>query len=227
MRTGAAGSIVSADGNFANDAAVQAAFFVSVSVITVDIVPLATVQPAAAFQTIVPGFRVTTVTDGGRTFVTSIQTGTLPLTTTTTVTEILPPTPTPVANPTGSFGVTEEVLDFARVAVLFILQEDGLSDASQAQSALQRFFTNAGPSLARGQIASTNEAASNLDLGNGNSVNLVNFNVNIGNGTVGSRPSRRSLQLHHLRRDLHGRGHRHHHYKRNLFSKRLTPHAIP
>jgi len=210
MRTGAADAVVSAD-----DAAVQAAFFVSVSVITVGIVPLATVQPAAAFQTIIPGFRVTTITGPSGTFVTSIQTGTLPLTTTTTVTETLPPTPTVVVNPTADFTVTEEVLDFARVAVLFILQEDGLSDASQAQSVLQRFFTGASPSPPRGQLASTNEAAMNLDLGNGNTINLVNLGVNIGNGTVGSRPSKRALQL----RRLHAHNHRH--YKRNLLSHHL------
>jgi hypothetical protein len=223
MRTGSADAVVSAEDGFEDDAAVRAAFFVSVSVITVGIIPLTTAQPAAAFQTIVPAFRTTTITGPSGTFVTSIQTGTLPLTTTTTVTQTLPPTPTVVVNPTADFTVTEEVLDFARVAVLFILQEDGLSDASQAQSVLQRFFTNAGPSAARGQAASTNQGAMNLNLGNGNTINLVNFNVNIGNGTVGGRPSRRSLRLRHL----HARGHKYHQRGPSPPAKRGRLQAIP
>jgi len=69
------------------------------------------------------------------------------------------------------------VLDFARVAVLFVLQQDEVESAITAQTALQHFF-----SLESFQ----NQAAQNLSLGNGNSVNLLDFSINLGNGSVGS-----------------------------------------
>jgi len=72
--------------------------------------------------------------------------------------------------------VTEEVLDFARVAVLFILQQETLDSAVTAQSALQRFFSS---------DTTTDAAAQNVNIGNGNTVNLVAFSVHLGNGSVG------------------------------------------
>jgi hypothetical protein len=81
------------------------------------------------------------------------------------------------AVPTALFLVTEEVLDFARVAVLFILQQENLDNAITAQSALQHFFS---------LESFENMAAVNVSLGNGNNANLLAFSLNLGNGTVGA-----------------------------------------
>ncbi|CAK7229549.1 hypothetical protein SCUCBS95973_007261 [Sporothrix curviconia] len=113
-------------------------------------------------------------------------------TSTTTVTTTITPSPTSSSTATASgsgtsasasatFKVTEDVLDFARVAVLFILQQDTLEDAELAQSDLQRFFTEASASsLTDGEGVSV-EAASNVTLGNKNSINLVQLQVNAAN----------------------------------------------
>ncbi|KAF8859956.1 hypothetical protein BDZ45DRAFT_704061 [Acephala macrosclerotiorum] len=81
-------------------------------------------------------------------------------------------------NPLGVFNITEEVLDFARVAVLYILQQEQFDAAVTAQSGLQKFFS---------LQSFTNMAAANVSLGNGNVVDLLAFTVNAGNGTVGSK----------------------------------------
>ncbi|KAK0628694.1 hypothetical protein B0T17DRAFT_505339 [Bombardia bombarda] len=87
--------------------------------------------------------------------------------------------------PTATFAVTEEVLDFARVAVLFMLQEENLSVAKDAQSTLQKFFTSA--SKVNSQVSS--DTARNVTVGNGNSVDLVDFRVDVGSfgGVFGGR----------------------------------------
>jgi hypothetical protein len=79
--------------------------------------------------------------------------------------------------PNAVFSVTEEVLDFARVAVLFVLQQETLDSAESAQSSLQHFFS---------LESFTNMAAQNVSLGNGNTANLLDFSINLGNGSVGS-----------------------------------------
>jgi hypothetical protein len=66
------------------------------------------------------------------------------------------------------------VQDFARVAVLFLLQEDDLGVASTAQSHLQSFFDT---------VNTTNQDALNVTLGGGNTANLVEFSMQLGNGT--------------------------------------------
>lgn len=86
---------------------------------------------------------------------------------------------TPSASPTATFTITEEVLDFARVVVLYVLQQEELENAESAQTALQRFFTQS-------DIFTTN-AAMNVSLGNGNTINLLGYTVNVGNGTVGTK----------------------------------------
>ncbi|CAK7207503.1 hypothetical protein SEUCBS139899_010313 [Sporothrix eucalyptigena] len=113
-------------------------------------------------------------------------------TSTTTVTTTITPTRTTSgtetvtgsgssASATATFKVTEDVLDFARVAVLFILQQDTLANAELAQSDLQRFFTQASASsLTNGQGVSVDKAT-NVTLGNNNSINLVQFQVNAAN----------------------------------------------
>lgn len=85
--------------------------------------------------------------------------------------------PTASVIPTSVFPITEEVLDFARVAVLYILQQENLEQATNAQSTLQHFFS---------LESFTNMAAANVSLGNDNVINLVRFSVNLGNGSVGA-----------------------------------------
>ncbi|KAG0650409.1 hypothetical protein D0Z07_3470 [Hyphodiscus hymeniophilus] len=77
----------------------------------------------------------------------------------------------------AEFTITEEVLDFSRVAVLFVLQQESLDSAVTAQTELQKFFD---------QGTSTNVVAQNISMGNGNVANLVNFSIDLGNGSVGS-----------------------------------------
>ncbi|KAH8686145.1 hypothetical protein BGZ60DRAFT_523403 [Tricladium varicosporioides] len=84
------------------------------------------------------------------------------------------------ADPTAVFAVTEQVLDFARVAVLYVLQQETLDSAVAAQSALQKFFD---------PLSFTNRAAMNISLGNGNTINLVGFTLDVGNGTIGKNSS--------------------------------------
>lgn len=76
--------------------------------------------------------------------------------------------------------MTNEVLDFARVGILFVLQQDSVADASTAQTALQAFLSSSSSTIA---------GASNVTLGPGNSIDLVNFRVDAGTGLVGSRNS--------------------------------------
>ena len=190
---GAQASVLGAavDGD-ADDAAVvgaaaAVAVFVAVEVITIIPNPVnaASGSSIAGFQTI------PVVTTISRTLINTL-TNRIPGTTTTTVTTTLPPTATSMPMST-SFVVSEDVLDFARVAVLFILQEDGISDASRAQSVLQRFFTTSNSANGRGTTLTT-DAASNVDLGNGNSIDLVNFRVNAGSGLTGGRTFKRALE---------------------------------
>ncbi|TLS22512.1 uncharacterized protein PpBr36_09724 [Pyricularia pennisetigena] len=94
-----------------------------------------------------------------------------------------PSAPAVPAVPSSSFPVTNEVIDFARVVVLFILQQESLQTAEQAQIDLQRFFTAAGGKA--GTPGVTIEQARNVTLQNGNSANLVDFAVDLGTGLVG------------------------------------------
>jgi hypothetical protein len=76
------------------------------------------------------------------------------------------------------------VLDFARVAVLYILQEESTDDAQTAQNDLQSFFTDADSSSGK-----TQSEASSLKIGGDNTIDLVNYSINVGNGTVGGSTS--------------------------------------
>ncbi|CZT04798.1 uncharacterized protein RAG0_11124 [Rhynchosporium agropyri] len=100
---------------------------------------------------------------------------------------------------TSGFKITEEVLDFARIAILYVLQQDALEDATTAQSTLQTWFLKQG---------STNQAAMNVSMGHGNVVNLVAFQVDVGGtGFVGGRNSSltvRDLDVRDLVLDLKG-----------------------
>lgn len=103
---------------------------------------------------------------------------------TRTVTATYPGTTAPTNVP-SNFTVTEEVLDFARVAVLFILQEDNLDNAEAAQISLQRLFTSASQAKIDSSKAVTVDQARNVTLGNRNSVDLVNKRVDAGGNLVG------------------------------------------
>lgn len=88
-------------------------------------------------------------------------------------------TPVPVV---PVFKVTDQVLDFARVAVLYILQLESVVNAMTAQAQLQTLFT-----LAESGGGVTVAAMSNVTVGNGNSVDLVHFLIDAGpagNGTL-------------------------------------------
>ena len=112
------------------------------------------------------------------------------LTRTITTTIVPPAAPTPTSGAGDSFSVTEEILDFARVAVLFILQQDSLQDAETAQNMLQRLFTTASVGMASGSNGVSVDQAKNVTLGNGNSVDLVQYRVDSGGNLVGGgRPS--------------------------------------
>jgi len=83
----------------------------------------------------------------------------------------------PSASPTATFVITEQILDFARVSVLFVLQQQQLDSAVTAQSQFQRFFS---------AQSITNNDARNISLGNANSANLIDFRIDLGEGSVGS-----------------------------------------
>lgn len=104
-------------------------------------------------------------------------------TVTSTVTRTIPlNTQTPTAS--AMFDVTDDALDFARVTVLFILQQSNLGDATSSQAILQRFFNSASPGALGGGV--TIDRAQNLTLGDGNSVDLVNFRISTRKGIVGT-----------------------------------------
>ena len=110
-----------------------------------------------------------------------------PTATSTVMTTMTSSTPAPAPSAGGSsFVVTEDVLDFARVAVLFVLQQVTLTDAEAAQVSLQRFFASAAGG-AGGQDGVGIEAARNVTVGGGRSVDLVDFVVDLGghNGRFG------------------------------------------
>jgi hypothetical protein len=98
------------------------------------------------------------------------------------------------SNPDGQFLITEQVLDFARVAVLFVLQQEEIDAAVTAQGALQHVFS---------LEDLNNREAMNISIGGGNSVDLIDFSINLGNGSVGylnnSTLSRRAI----VRRSMH------------------------
>lgn len=110
-------------------------------------------------------------------------------TVTSTITSSIPTrsASTGPANPAQTLAVTEELLDFARVAVLRILQEDSLKDAESAQNALQRVFSLVSQGKTDTSKVVTVGQASNVTLSSGNSVDLVNFRVDTGGNLVGGR----------------------------------------
>jgi hypothetical protein len=78
------------------------------------------------------------------------------------------------AAPSATFAVTDQVMDFGRIAVLAVLQAQVLQNAVTAQSSLQHFFSSSS------STGTTNDAARNVTIGNGNTVDLVNFKISLG-----------------------------------------------
>ena len=96
--------------------------------------------------------------------------------------------------PTSIFEVTDTVLDFARVAVLYILQETTLNQVATSQNLLQKFITKARPQA--GGV--TVEDARKVSLGTDITIDFVSLYINLGKGNVGGgaaggRSKRRSL----------------------------------
>ncbi|KAK7972864.1 hypothetical protein PG988_006998 [Apiospora saccharicola] len=102
-----------------------------------------------------------------------------PQTTGTAITTSTPPSATSTTAPTTpQFVITEQVLDFARVAVLFVIQSQNLNNAVMAQMALQKFFSDATPASGSGQGA-TPDKAKNLNIGGKNTIDLVRLTINL------------------------------------------------
>lgn len=100
----------------------------------------------------------------------------------------------PSGPPPGTlFVVTEEKLDFARTAVLFILQEKSVDNAISAQSTLQRLFSKVTQGKTQKASQVTEAQAFNFDLGNGNTINLVDLSVNVGRGPIGRKRDKTSV----------------------------------
>ncbi|KAL2885730.1 hypothetical protein HOO65_070192 [Ceratocystis lukuohia] len=116
---------------------------------------------------------------------------TTPSTTTVFITSTVtvdPPTST------ATYDASEDAIDFARVAVLFVLQETNLDQASEAQSALNSFFTR--------ETKQTEEQAKNLDLGNSNFIDLVNFRVQAGSSIAGNSETKAAANSGSSKRDF-------------------------
>ncbi|RYO77189.1 hypothetical protein DL766_009694 [Monosporascus sp. MC13-8B] len=94
---------------------------------------------------------------------------------------------TTTPQPTPTFTIDGRVLDFARVAVLYIFQEEALNDAATAQTSLDRFFSKAySDNASPGVIA---EQATNVSIGGDNTIDLVNLFLDLGAGRIGGGPS--------------------------------------
>ncbi|OAA75341.1 Epidermal growth factor-like, type 3 [Akanthomyces lecanii RCEF 1005] len=83
------------------------------------------------------------------------------------------------------FNATDTVIDFCRVSVLFVLQEQGVNTAQDAQSDVQAFLTKISTANSGTGAKITQKEASNITIGNGGSINLVGYSIDLGNGLVG------------------------------------------
>ncbi|KAI8951833.1 hypothetical protein F4801DRAFT_266537 [Xylaria longipes] len=131
------------------------------------------------YPTIDPPSTDSSSTDSPSASTTPSTTSRLPTTTVPSSTRTRSSTTTPTAQPTGTFTVDDVVVDFARIVVLFVLQEKSVDQASTAQNLLQEFFNSAG--------SETADQARNITIGDNNSVDLVDLFVDVGTGRVGGR----------------------------------------
>ena len=188
MRVGDASSEVSEGSGGVNNAAAAEAADEGVAVVTVTVTQALRVRQQLS----------TIVGSSDTVFATTVSFTTpprvLPTTTTTVTTTLRPSLPGSTATPgqTGSgaqpgFRVTEQVLDFARVSVLLVLQEQNLANAETAQMALQRVFQAASAATRRQGAGVSVAQARAVQLGNGNTIDLVALLVNVGDGPQGGR----------------------------------------
>ncbi|KAI0201722.1 hypothetical protein F4808DRAFT_450072 [Astrocystis sublimbata] len=117
---------------------------------------------------------------------TSATTSTSSTKTVSRSTRTRPSTTTPTAQPTGTFTVDDVAIDFARVAVLFVLQEKSVDQASAAQGFLQDFFNSANNETKASE-------ARNITIGDGSSVDLVDLFIDVGGGRIGGRQNSASI----------------------------------
>ncbi|RYP77724.1 hypothetical protein DL769_003344 [Monosporascus sp. CRB-8-3] len=143
---------------------------------------MSTYTTAPTFDSSVSTVLDTTLSPRGHYEVSQYPTAGVPSSTTTassSATTTLQPTPT--------FTLDGQVLDFARVAVLYIFQEETINDATTAQTSLDRFFSNAySDNASPGVIA---EQAANVSIGGDNTIDLVNLFLDLGADRIGGGPS--------------------------------------
>ncbi|RYP11316.1 hypothetical protein DL764_000134 [Monosporascus ibericus] len=156
---------------------------------------VSTYTSAPTFDSSVSSILDTTLSPRGHYKVSQYPTAGVPSpTTTTSSSATTTPQPTPTSSsamttpqPTPTFTVDGEVLDFARVAVLYIFQEETLNDATAAQTSLDRFFSEAySDNASPGVIA---EQAANVSIGGDNTIDLVNLFLDLGGDRIGGGPS--------------------------------------
>lgn len=148
--------------------------FISTNIIPLQATTDPTPTPSVQATTASAQSQATSTSLAASTSVVSPSTTASPTTTKTTSASLT----TSTIDPTAIFMITQEVLDFARVTVLFVLQQENLDNAVSAQGQLQKFFN---------QQSFENLAALNVSMGAGNTINLVEFKVNLGNGTIGQK----------------------------------------
>jgi hypothetical protein len=115
--------------------------------------------------------------------------------------EILPsstgadsPAPSPSPSLITAFAITEEMLDFGRVAVLYALQEQNTEAAVAAQTSIQRFISEVQRDGERDGANKRAEAA-DLSIGGNNRLDLINLTVDVGKGRVGPNVEKRAASV--------------------------------
>ncbi|KEY68721.1 hypothetical protein S7711_00594 [Stachybotrys chartarum IBT 7711] len=153
--------------------------------------------PVASFITLVPGQSLTlTISRETSAIPTQLPSSTTSeATTTTSLPETTSFSAPPVATsaPATGFSISQEILDFARVSVLFVLQQETADDAVTAQTSLQRFFTRV--SQRRFGDNTALDDASNLNIGGDNFIDLISLTINLGNGPVGRTNGKRAVNI--------------------------------
>ncbi|KAF4343864.1 hypothetical protein FBEOM_2165 [Fusarium beomiforme] len=96
--------------------------------------------------------------------------------------------PSQTQDPMTKFKITNQVLDFARITVLYVLQEEDVDSAEDAQSSLEKFFAKA-----RKEAGVLAKEAANVSIGDKESVDLLRFKITIGSKTVGGNMKRNVL----------------------------------
>jgi hypothetical protein len=98
--------------------------------------------------------------------------------------------PSQTQSPTNKFQITNEVLDFARVAVLFVLQQENVDSAQDAQSSIDKFFAKA-----RKDDGVLVKQAESVSIGDKSSVDLLRYKITIGSETIGGNVKRHLSSL--------------------------------